>query len=78
MSMLENQKQFKEYMLNQENVVFIYGGDIWDEGYSQLNLQESIPNTFKKLILNGNKIIAIEQIRIFHLIQLKKFTKIRI
>ena len=60
--MLENQKQFKEYILNQENVIFIYGGDIWDEGYSQLNLQESIPNTFKKLILNGNKIIAIEQI----------------
>jgi len=60
--MLENQKQFKEYILNQENVIFIYGGDIWDKGYSQFNLQESIPNTFKKMILNENKIIAIEQI----------------
>ena len=60
--MLENQKQFKEYILNQKNVIFIYGGDIWDEGYSHLNLHESIPNTFKKLILNENKIIAIEQI----------------
>ena len=34
--MLENQKQFKEYILNQENVIFIYGGDIWDEGYVSL------------------------------------------
>ena len=55
-------EQIKNYIASQENTTFIYGGDIWDEGYENFDLEISIKSTFEKLLLNENKIIVIQQI----------------
>ena len=55
-------KNNKNYILNQENVIFIYVGDIWDPAYSKYELNLSIPLTLNKLIEKNNKILVIEQI----------------
>lgn len=61
-SLFKNDKELKDYVLNHENTIFIYVGDIWDKNNYKINFETSIPFTFEKLLSNDNKIIVIEQI----------------
>jgi len=58
----KNDKNFKNYILNQENTVFVYVGDVWDPAYTKYELNTSIPLTLNSLIEKNNKVIVIEQI----------------
>lgn len=57
--------KFKKYIENTEDAIFIYTGDIWDDSYNSLEINESIPRTFDKIIKSNNSIIVIEQIPVF-------------
>lgn len=59
--MLKNNDEFKDYILNQSNSVFIYSGDLWGENRFA-DLQVSIPKTIYDILDNNNKVLIIEQI----------------
>ena len=61
-NLYKNDKNFKNYILSQENTTFIYVGDIWDSAYSKYELNFSVPFTLKKLTENNNKVLVINQI----------------
>ena len=73
----KNDQQFKKYILDQENVIFIYVGDIWDPAYSKYELSLSLPITLNKLVEKNNKILVIEQIPNFPFNPIEKLTNNR-
>ena len=61
-NLYKNDKNFKQYVLSQENVIFIYVGDIWDYSYSNYELNLSLPSTLNKLTEKNNKVLVVNQI----------------
>ena len=76
-NLYKNDKNFKQYILSQENVIFIYVGDIWDTAYSNYELNLSIPLTLNILTEKNNKILVVNQIPNFPFNPIDKLVKKR-
>jgi peptidoglycan/LPS O-acetylase OafA/YrhL len=71
----ENEKSIKDYVANQNDVIFIYSGDIWDQGYAYMDLETNIPKTLYKLLSNKNSVIVLEQIPNFPFDPIQKISQ---